>query len=125
MSELRQHLDSLRSELRLAHYPGDLAADVLGRGRYSVRRWLLRSAFAGTLAAAAAVGLVLMRHPATTTPPPASIVPGPAGSLASIRPIPLGPVPVGIPIDQAPWGALSLEFPSRPASPAGLTLAPG
>src|SRR3954451_6448566 len=121
MTELRQHFDSLRTEHRSARYPGDLAADVLGRGRMSIRRWLWASA--GALAAAAAVGLVLMRPPASTTPAPARIGPGP-GSIASIRPIPLGPVPVGVPIDRAPSGTLSLEFPSRPTSPAGLTLAP-
>jgi hypothetical protein len=123
MTELRQHLDSLRTEHRDARYPGDLAADVLGRGPLFFRRWLCGSAFAGALAAAAAIGIVLMRHPATTTPPPAHIGRGP-GSVATIRPIPLGPVPVGVPIDRAPSGTLSLEFPSRPTSPAGLTLAP-
>jgi hypothetical protein len=123
MTELRQQLESLRTEHRSARYPGDLAADVLGRGRPLRQRWLWRSAFAGALAAAAAIGLVLMRHPAATTPPPPSIVSG-HGPLASMRPIPLGPVPVGVPIDRLPSGTLSLEFPARPTTPGGLTLGP-
>src|SRR5690242_4348183 len=124
MTELRQHIDSLRAEHRAARYPGNLAADVLGgRGAIFRRRWHWTSACASALAAAAAVGIVLMRHPAATNLPPATIAPAP-GSIASIRPIPLGPVPVGVPIDQAPAGGLSLEFPSRPTAPAGLTLAP-
>jgi hypothetical protein len=123
MTELRQQLESLRTEHRSARYPGDLAADVLGRGAGLRQRWLWGSALAGALAAAAAVGIVSMRHPAATIPPPASIGPG-HGPVASMRPIPLGPVPIGVPIDRLPSGALSLEFPTRPTTPAGLTLVP-
>ena len=78
------------------------------------------------MAAAAAVGLVLMRHPTATDPPPAAIIPSP-GSIASVRPVPLGRCPfrpVGVPIDRLPSGTVSLEFPARPTAPAGLTLAP-
>jgi hypothetical protein len=121
MTELRQHITLLRAEHRSGGYVGDLAADVLDRTAPARKRWLWASAPA--LAAAAAVGLVLMHRPTATNPPPGAIAPSP-GSIASIRPVPLGPVPVGVPIDRLPSRAVSLEFPSRPTAPAGLTLAP-
>jgi hypothetical protein len=58
MSKLRKHLKMARREYETAHYPGDLAADVLR----PARQWGRWVGLAGTLAAAAAVALVIFLH---------------------------------------------------------------
>jgi len=63
MSQLRDQLRTARAEYEAAHYPGDLADEVLPeRRRMRIGRWLLLgSGFgAGSLAAAAAIALALV-----------------------------------------------------------------
>jgi hypothetical protein len=73
MTPLREQLRASRQAYHSSRYPGDLASDVLRRGRGSTMLFLLGTISAGALAAAAAVALFVARPsllPATAPPSP-------------------------------------------------------